>query len=169
MLRAFQDDVNLGGPINDLVECEGKIGARKALEAGLTTERHLTKTKAYGLTPGARAQISPDMEQPFLIDPDDVTATKHFGIELGGAAVSLDPVFTRLWLRNKAVSICEIITKVSADLSMIDAQVAHAVNNTSMQTLADYVMATHLPSETRAFAATAEAAWQAALARHQPG
>ena len=165
VVRAFQDDVNLGGLVDDVVGINSDSGARQTLKDGLSTERHPGKAKGYGLTIEARAKLPPDMAQPFFVDPDDDDETKHFGIEVGGAALSTDPIFIRFWLRAKAKSICDVIESVSKDLSMIDAQSAHAVNVTSMQTLADYVMATHLPSDTREFAATVDEAMRTAHAR----
>ena len=38
--------------------------------------------------------------------------TNHFGIEYGGAALSVDPIYWKLWLEAKASVICEIAEKI---------------------------------------------------------
>jgi len=107
------------------------------------------------------------MEQHhYTVQHADGSETKHFGMVIAGAAISLDPVYRQLYLEEKATEICGNIEKVSRGIADIDPQSGHVMTTQSLQTLADHIMATHVPSDTAAFAATVDAALRRAHERN---
>jgi len=165
--HAFQDDSILGGPIVGLVGVDKKSGARATLNEGLSTVRHPTKGKGYAVTPEGRALFPNDVEQPhYDVVQADGTTTQHFGLEYGGAAISLDPTYRKLWLEDKATEICEKIRKVSHDIAVIDPQSGNVLTIHSLHTLANYVMSVHVPSDTVEFSAQVDAELRQAHARN---
>ena len=105
---------------------------------GLTTDRHATKACAYSSITGL--------------------TSRHYGIEIGGAAISADPMYRRLWLREKAAG-----NLVSRGFAVLDPQSVHAVNNYSLQALGEYIMKVHPASDTAEFASTVDDAMREAF------
>ena len=61
---------------------------RKSERVGLTTKRHATKACAYSPSPEDRARIPADVKQHYFESTDSATGltSRHYGIEIGGAA-----------------------------------------------------------------------------------
>ena len=105
--------------------------------------RHATKAYAYSPSPEDRARIPADVKQHYFESTDSATGltSRHYGIEIGGAAISADSMYRRLWLREKAADIVHKIHLVSKGFAVIDPQSGHAVNNYSLQALGEYISA----------------------------
>ena len=88
--------------------------------------------------------------------------SRHYGIEIGGATISADPMYRRLWLREKAADIVRKIRLVSRGFAVLDPQSGHAVNNYSLQALGEYIMKVHPASDTVDFASTVDGAMREA-------
>ena len=94
LVRAFQDDTILGGSVQELVGVDKASGARGTLDDHLSTKRHPDKGRAYSFSPEGRGLFPADMEQHhYTVQHADGSETKHFGMVIAGAAISLDPVY----------------------------------------------------------------------------
>ena len=78
-------------------------------------------------------------------------------------------MLAQLWLRDyvdkKSTEISHQIDTISATMASIDPQVAYAVAFYSLQTKANYVMATNKPSNTEAFSIMVDVAIERAFTR----
>jgi len=165
LARAFQDDAFIAGSPSQVYGVQGEHGARDILQMGLTTNRHATKACAYSPSPEDRALIPADVKQHYFESIDSVTGltSRHYGIEIGGAAISADPMYRRLWLREKAADIVRKVRLVSRGFAVLDPQSGHAVNNYSLQALGEYIMKVHPASDTAEFASTVDDAMREAF------
>ena len=154
-----------GDRVTSSSQPQSSFGARDMLQVGLTTKRHATKACAYSPSQEDRARIPADVKQHYFESTDSATGltSRHYGIEIGGAAISADSMYRRLWLREKAADIVHKIHLVSKGFAVIDPQSGHAVNNYSLQALGEYIMKVHPASDTVEFASTVDKAMREAF------
>jgi hypothetical protein len=165
-IRAIQDDATIAGNPENIY---GAGMAREMLSAGFGVrgnETHPDKATAYGRTPEDRAKIPACITQPFYTITDETTGqeTKAYGIVTCGAPIG-DADFVREWLHREALTIAEKIDEVSKKVSSIDPHSCTAITVYSLQSLADYILATNLPSEVTQFVAIVDAAIERAHKR----
>jgi len=73
--------------------------------------------------------------------------------------------FRREWLRLKAVEICDKIESISKIVATSDPHCSTAITVFSLQSLADFVLATNYPSDTKDFVTAIDAALEKAFTR----
>ena len=114
LVRAFQEDSILGGGgIVELVGEDKISGARATPDSNLSAKRHPTKGRAHAITPEGRALFPDDLTQhQYTVEQADGCLTKHYGIEYGAAALSVDPIYRKLWLEAKVKELCATPGKI---------------------------------------------------------
>ena len=163
---AIQDDSTIIGKTDDIFKDDGARASINQSLADIGNELREDKAEAYGLTPADREHIPAHIKQSFYetVDPSSTVATKHYGLVDCGVPIG-SPDFITSWLVDQATSICGDIDKISASVAELSPQAATAVTAFSLQSKADFIMATNLPSQTRDFAARIDAAVTGLLAR----
>ena len=119
---------------------------------GLTTNP--AKPRAYGNCPSEREKIPPTVKQPSYTMND---GTLTYGMEIVGAPFG-DKEFQARWLEEKGHDIARQIKLVATCTALIDPHSGTAITLYSLQTQADFVMSTNLPSMTVRFAEIVDAA-----------
>jgi hypothetical protein len=162
-IRAYQDDTTICGRASEIYGADlnsddadaGIRGARMHLADGFLergNKMHPTKSVAYASTEEERRLIPPSVSQPHFILPQaDGSVLKAYGIEVGGAPIG-DDAYVEEWLRLKSEELCAEVKRVSRQTAEIDCQASTAITSMSLQTKADFVMSTNLPSQTEQFA-----------------
>jgi hypothetical protein len=116
--------------------------------AGVTPNPN--KFRVLGSSRSAAMLKPSTMEEPFIefIKPDGSVGKSH-GIHICSVAIG-EELYVADYLRTTTTSICTRIVETATLLSQRDAHAASAVFNYSLNSRADYMMMTHLPSETAA-------------------
>ena len=163
-IRAFQDDMTSLGKAADMFGADKSLACLDELLEERGSFVKASKDRAYGSTQEERDNIPTEWEQPchHYIDSDGAPAVAY-GIENCGVPMG-DKEYVTEWLRVKAGLIAESIDYVSTNLSKLDPHCTYTMSYLSLQTLAEFIMATNLPSETAEFAAIVNAAIQRAFA-----
>ena len=122
--------------------------------------------KAFALTQYDRDLIPENIEQPHISKTDLTTGeTKYsYGIEKCGAAIG-EEEFVKSSTERKVDEIIEDIEKVSKVVAESDPQSAFAICIFSFQRKAEYLLSTHLPSQTREAVSRLDRALEQALER----
>ena len=116
--------------------------------------------------PAERDLIPADVHQPSynVIDHFTGVETQVFGVVICGVPHG-ETGFRQEWLRLKAVEICDKIELISKSVATSDPHCSAAVTVLSLQTLADFILATNYPSDTEHFVLAIDAALEKAFAR----
>jgi hypothetical protein len=166
IVRAFQDDATIAG---DPAKIFGPGKARDVLNAGFSAcgnETHPEKSVAYCILPEDRSTVPEGVHQPSFTILDDATEleTRAYGVEICGAPLG-EKRYRVEWLRLKAIEISDKIDNISSIVATLDPHCSTAITIYSLQSLADFVLATNYPSETKYFADVIDAALQRAFTK----
>jgi len=166
IVRAIQDDATMAGDPQDIF---GPGKARDSLNASFEAcgnETHPQKSVAYCIRPQDRELVPAGVSQPSFVITDAETGSEIevFGVEVCGAPIG-ETGYRREWLRLKSIEISEKIDKISNSVATIDPHCSTAITVYSLQSLADFVLATNYPSETVEFVNTVDEALKRAFTK----
>ena len=166
VVRAIQDDATTVGAASEIF---GPGKARERLNACLEAcgnETHPDKSVAFCLLSSERDLVPANVHQPSYNITDHVTGveTQVFGVVICGVPHG-ETGFRQEWLRLKAVEICDKIELISKNIATSDPHCSAAVTVLSLQSLADFILATNYPSDTKHFVLMIDAALEKAFAR----
>jgi len=166
IVRAIQDDATMAGDLQDIF---GSGKTRDSLNASFEAcgnETHPQKSVAYCIRPQDRELVPAGVSQPSfrITDAETGSEIEVFGVEVCGAPLG-ETGYRREWLRLKSIEISDKIDKISNSVATIDPHCSTAITVYSLQSLADFVLATNYPSETVEFVNTVDEALKRAFTK----